>query len=64
MKQELPSEKPELEAKLALKKTFLRAALVIAGSATSNPEATKVAGAEAGALKREIAQIERELAAA
>jgi hypothetical protein len=53
----------EIEAHLALKRSFLRAALTVAGSAGSSPEATKVAGAEAGKLKTEIADLERELEA-
>lgn len=53
--------KLELEARLALKRAFLRAALAIAGGAQSSPAATKVAGHEAGALKTEIAAIEHQL---
>ena len=53
--------KPTLEAELSLKRTFLRAALAIAGGASSSPEATKVAGNEAAKLKTEIAVLESQL---
>ncbi len=56
--------KTTIEAEIALKKTFLRAALAISGSANSSPEATKVAGNEAARLKSEIAALEQEQLAA
>lgn len=50
-----------IEAEIALKKTFLRAALAIAGGAHSSPAATQVAGNEAAKLKTEIAILETRL---
>lgn len=64
MKQSPDDSLPEVEAKLDLKRTFLRAALAIAGGSKSSPEATRVAGIEAANLKHEIAALERQLAAA
>ena len=64
MKSHVSDAKPEIEAKLALKKTFLRAALVVAGGMHSSPEATRVAGEEASKLKSEIQTLESQLQAA
>ncbi len=49
---------PELEAEIQLKKTFLRAASLVAGSPTSPAAHTKVAGNEAATLKEEIEALE------
>ena len=59
---EIKTPPAELEAMLSLKRSYLRAALAVSGGTHSSPEATKVAGIEAGKLKSEIAAIERELA--
>jgi hypothetical protein len=53
----------EIEAELGLARTFLRAALAVAGGTHSSPEATRVAGNEAARLKQKIADLERHLPA-
>lgn len=61
MKTEHDIEPAEIEAQLALKRSFLRAALAVAGGTHSSPAATKIAGAEAAKLKTEIAELEQQM---
>lgn len=63
MKNETTHTPLEIEAKLHLKRSFLRAALTVAGGSHSTPEALQIAGAEAAILKREIAVLESQLPA-
>jgi len=61
VKHESPKSKPEIEAEIALKRNWLRAASMVAGSHHSSPAETKVAGNEAAKLKEELSQLERDL---
>lgn len=58
VKHDEPLQPDEIEAKLSLNRSFLRAALAVAGSHSSTPAANKVAGEEVARLKSEICALE------